>query len=165
MRHEPHILPGVAFHEAGLLVRQRVEALDPVTIFIFRAEEASLGVEEIFVEHAATIEPFVVFSLAKFFGHQGHASVIKALLHSDADALVLKGLRQITISFPNLKRRVVVTAGAALHHGLISLLHIDARNLCQDGVGKHGDGVVTNHTVVVLSPEVPDGQVAVGLVV
>ena len=48
---------------------------------------------------------------------------------------------------------------------MISGFHVDARQLGQDGVGEHGDGVVADHAVVVLPPEVPDGQVAVGLMV
>ena len=58
-----------------------------------------------------------------------------------------------------------MAAGAALHHSLIGFLNIDTRNLGEDGIGEHGDGVVANHTVVVLSPEVPNGQIAVGLMV
>ena len=54
---------------------------------------------------------------------------------------------------------------AALDHSLIRLLYIDSRYFGKDGIGKHGNGVVANHAVVVLSPEIPDGQVAVSLVV
>ena len=58
-----------------------------------------------------------------------------------------------------------MAAGAALDHSAIGLLHVDARQLGQDGIGQHGDGVVAYHAVVVLTPEVPDGEVAVGAVV
>ena len=54
-------------------------------------------------------------------------------------------------------------AGTALEHSLISLLSIYARNLGQDGISQNGNGMVANHTVIVLTPQIPDGQIAVGL--
>ena len=51
----------------------------------------------------------------------------------------------------------------AFHHRLISLFHINARQIGQNGISEHWDGVVANHAVVLLSPEVPDRQITVGL--
>ena len=53
----------------------------------------------------------------------------------------------------------------AFHHGLIGLFNIDAWDFGEDGICQHRDGVVADHAVIVLSPEVPNGQIAVSLVV
>ena len=55
-------------------------------------------------------------------------------------------------------------AGATLVHCLISFLGIYAGDFGQNGISQHRDGMIANHAVVVLSPKIPDGQVAVGLV-
>ena len=60
--------------------------------------------KEVFVEHTTTIETLVVIHFPEFLCHQCHAGVVESLFHGDADALILKSLRQVTVLLPNLKR-------------------------------------------------------------
>ena len=66
--------------------------------------------------------------------------------------------------FPQVKRRVGVRPCAALDHRPIGFLNIDAGQVGENGVGDDRDGMVAYHAVVLLSPQVPDGQVAIGVV-
>ena len=93
LRHEPHILPGVALDETRLLVRERIEAFHPIAVFVLRTEETCGGVEEVAVEEAAAVKTLVVIHVPEFLGHGGYTGIIETLLHGDADALVLQGLR------------------------------------------------------------------------
>ena len=163
LRHKPHVLPGVALHEAGILVAQRVERLYPLPFVVLGLEEARGRVEEVAVELAAPKETLVVLLLAKLLGHRSHAPVVEGLLHRDAHAGALQVLRHVAVLLPQLEGAVVVRAGAALHHCSVGTLHVQARQLRQDSIGHDGDGMVADHAVVVLPPEVPDGQVAIRL--
>ena len=107
------------------------------------------------------METLIVGGLAQLLCHCSHAPVVKCLLKGDADTHVLQVLRHVAVLFPHLKGRVVVAARAAFHHGTIGFLNVDVGQFGQYGVGEHGDGVVANHAVVLLAPEVPDGQIAV----
>ena len=163
--HEPHVLPSVAFHKAGLLIAERVKALYPIAFLVLRTEEASLGVKEVFVIHTATEESFIGRHFIQLFGNSSHTGIIEALLKGDADAGVLQCLRHIAILLPNLEGRIEMAAGTALEHSVKGLIHIDTRKFCHDSVGQHRDGMVANHAVIVLPPKVPDGQITVSLVV
>ena len=54
-----------------------------------------------------------------------------------------------------------MAASAALYHRLICFFHVDARNFSQNRICQNRNGMVADHAVVVLSPEIPNRQIAV----
>ena len=163
LRHKPHVLPGVTLHEARLFVTEWVERLNPVALVVLRLEEARSGVEEVTIKLAALDETLVVGLLAEFLCNGSHAPVVEGLFHSDGHADVLLVLRHVAALLPNLERTVRMRASAALDHSLVGTLDVESRQFRQDSICYDGYCVVAYHAVVVLPPQIPDGQIAVGL--
>ena len=97
-------------------------------------------------------------------GQTGHTPVVVGHLKGDGDRLGLERFGHVAILLPDIKRRVGMTVDRRLHHSLPSLFRVDARSTFQHRVDHHGDGVVANHAVVVLPPEMPYREVAVSIV-
>ena len=49
----------------------------------------------------------------------------------------------------------------AVPYGFISFVGIDSRDSFQDSVGYHRDGVITDHTIIVLAPQLPNRKITV----
>ena len=163
MRYKPHVLPCISFDEARLFVAEWVKGFYPLSFVIFRAEESRLWVIEIPVVLGSFAESLIVGSMSQMLGYLCHAPVVEGLFQGDAHTGVLKVLGHIAILFPYLERTVQVWSGAALHHCSVSGFLVYAGQVGQDGIREHRYGVVAYHAIVVLSPQVPDGQIAVGL--
>ena len=164
LRDEPHVLPSITLNEAWILVTEGVERLNPVAFIVFRLEETRSRVEEVAIVFAAFDETFVVGSLSEFLRNCSHAPIVEGLFHRDGYADVLLVLRHVAILFPNLERTVGMSASAALDHSLVGSLDVKSRQFRHDGIGHNGYGVIAYHTIIVLSPKVPNGQVTVGFV-
>ena len=87
--------------------------------------------------------------------------VVEALFQRDRHRLRLQVLGHVTVLVPHLKRRIQMGRGQAHLHGFVRLGHVDTRQPLQDGIYHDGHGMVANHAIIVLPPQLPNRQIPV----
>ena len=107
------------------------------------------------------IETLIISLFFQLCCQLGHTPVIKSLLQRDGNRLSLNILRHVAILFPYFKRRVRMRSDRTVIHRFISFFYINSRNPFQDGIYNHRNRMVTNHAIIVLSPQLPDRQITV----
>ena len=164
MRHKPQVLPGVPLNEAVVLIAERVKWLCPLPLVVTCSEESRFFIIQVFIVSRSLGKVMIVVFVPQAVGNGSDAPVIKCLLQCDGNRRSLPVAGHVAQFFPQVKRRVGVRPCAALDHRSIGFLNIDAGQVGENGVGDDRDGMVAYHAVVLLSPQVPDGQVAIGVV-
>ena len=163
VRHEPCVLPGIAFGEVvGTVGRaERIERCAALARRRQTLNKTVLRVEVFLVELAALQEVLVVSLLAQELGHLSHAPVGQRILQSLGHGLVGLVLVEGDIAILlQLLHAALVEHGRGLH-GLEGALAVLTGDIAfQHQVGQHGDAGIAHHAVGLVTHQVPHGQLA-----
>ena len=160
LRHEQAVLPGVGL---GVVVVHlaRVEGAQPAAVEP-GAHEARGRVEDVAPVLRGSHVPLIDVRPAEVFRHLGHAPVVVGVLERLGHALVFVVREHQAVGTEAVQPELGPHGRG--QEGLQRLLDVEVGVAAGDGVGDDRRGVVADHAVGFIAPELPDGQLA-GLVI
>ena len=160
MRHQPCILPGIAFGVVGSLMTG-VEALTRTkfSLVVQGAEELQLLVEHLLIAHAALVEVGAILLHAQSSQSFRSRPIGQEILHALADGFPVVVVVGHVAKFLHPMQRTVLLQKALLD-GLCSQGGINARNVLQNHICQNGDSGATHHAIGLVVHQMPNWQFA-----
>ena len=171
MLYMPGILPCISFgviHSAilGTAHCAGVEGIEPFAVTLAGAHETDTLVKEVLVIVGTLGKVGLILLLSHLFGHGVCGIVVIDAFERHTHALMLHyvsgEIAILGVGFP--VRLWLVRDGLGFLDRLPCLFHVKSAESLGIGFSHNGHAVVANHTVVVLAPQSPDGQISKCLV-